>query len=66
LVHVGLGEVDRALDYLEQAYRVRDPFLFHVPFVPLYGPLDADPRFHGILDRVPMKSSPRRPRASAE
>ena len=54
VLHIGLGETDRALEYLEEAYRVRDPILFHVPFVPLFAPLHADPRFRALIDRVPV------------
>jgi serine/threonine-protein kinase len=60
VIHVGLRDDDRALDYLEQAYRVRDPILFHVLRVPLFTPLHAQPRFRAVIDRVPVLSSARR------
>ena len=53
VLHLGLGEVGRALDYLEAASRVRDPILFHVSRVPIFAPVFGEPRFVGLMDRVP-------------
>jgi TolB-like protein len=53
VLHLGLREVDRALDYLEAASRVRDPILFHVTRVPIFEPLCEEPRFRAVMDRVP-------------
>lgn len=54
VLHLGLGETDRAIEYLEEAYRVRDPILFHVPLVPLFAPLHGDPRYRALIERVPV------------
>ncbi|HSL22696.1 MAG TPA: winged helix-turn-helix domain-containing protein [Vicinamibacterales bacterium] len=54
VLHIGLAEYDRALDHLEEAYRVRDPILFHVPRVPIFAPLAAEPRFCAVMGRVPV------------
>jgi hypothetical protein len=53
VLHIGLREFDRALDYLEAAGRVRDPILFHVTRVPIFEPLFHEPRFRAVVDRVP-------------
>ena len=54
VLHLGLGDTDRALEYLEEAYRVRDPILFHVPLVPIFAPLHDDSRYRALIDRVPV------------
>jgi Flp pilus assembly protein TadD len=54
LVHVGLGENDRALAWLERAHRERVAWLFEggtFNFVPAFDGLRADPRFRDLLVR---------------
>lgn len=53
LLHLGLGENDRALDYLEEAWRARDPILFLVPNTPIFTALHAEPRYRAIIGRLP-------------
>jgi TolB-like protein/Tfp pilus assembly protein PilF len=50
LVHVGLGDRGRALDLLEEAYRLRDFDL--ATWNPRFNVLGADPRFQDIMRRV--------------
>jgi tetratricopeptide (TPR) repeat protein len=57
VLHLGLGEYDRAIDYVEEAYRVRDPILFHMTRVPIFDPLAGDPRFRAVIRRVPTLSA---------
>ena len=50
--YVALGDTDRAIEWIERAYDVRDT---HLPFaraLPLYDPLRSDPRFKAIIDRM--------------
>ncbi len=50
--YLGLGEKDRALTYLEQAYEEQDPALFYLKASPLLDSLLSEPRFQALLRRV--------------
>jgi TolB-like protein/DNA-binding winged helix-turn-helix (wHTH) protein/Tfp pilus assembly protein PilF len=50
--YLGLGDKERALTYLEQAYEERDPALFYLKVGPFFNPLRAEPRFQALLRRV--------------
>jgi hypothetical protein len=50
--YLGLGDKDRALTYLEQAYEEQDPELFYLKVGPLLDPLRSEPRFQALLRRV--------------
>jgi len=50
--YLGLGEKDRALTYLEQAYEEQDPALFYLKASPLLDSLRSEPRFQALLRRV--------------
>jgi TolB-like protein/Tfp pilus assembly protein PilF len=52
LIHSGLGETDRALDFLEQAFEERNPNLISLHYYPFYDNLRAEPRFIALVDRV--------------
>jgi serine/threonine-protein kinase len=52
LLHTALGETDRALDLLENAYEERDPFVLGVPVHTLLAPLRGHPRFETIVTRL--------------
>ena len=60
-VHIGLGENDRALELLEQAYRERSWELVFVRVEPWVDPLRSDPRFQDLLRRVNFP--PKKPRS---
>ena len=47
--YIGLGDLSRALDHLEQAAAGRETDLLFLRVEPIYDPLRADPRFHAIL-----------------
>lgn len=49
LLHVALGESDKALDWLQRAVDQRDPMSSALGIEPLYRPLHNDPRFHRLL-----------------
>jgi TolB-like protein/Flp pilus assembly protein TadD len=51
LVHAGLGQWDRALDWLRHAYDVRDVHLIWLPTDPKWDPLRSDASFQRLLDR---------------
>ncbi len=59
LVYLGLGQKDRALDYLEKAVQIRDPAMIvqvHVSVDPIFAPLRGDPRFSRILESIGLKT----------
>ena len=55
--YLGLGDKDRALTYLEQAYEEQDPALFYLKVVPFYDPLRSEPRFQDLLRRVNLSEA---------
>lgn len=57
-VYAGLGERDRAFEWLERAYRERDPMLFWLRAVPVFEPLRQDPRFDEMLHRIGVYPRP--------
>jgi eukaryotic-like serine/threonine-protein kinase len=52
IIHIGLGEHDRAIDLLEQAYQARDWQVRMLPVEPLLDPLRSHPRFRVLADKV--------------
>lgn len=52
LVHIGLGNSDRAFDYLDVALRQRSWYLVFLNVDPAFEPLRADPRFRRLLSEV--------------
>lgn len=52
LVHIGLGENQAALDYLEMGAARRDLALATLKVHPAYDPIRSEPRFQALLDRI--------------
>jgi hypothetical protein len=53
IVHLGLGENNEALYWLEQGYRDRDGFNMAVIRVdPFLDPLHGDPRFKALAEKI--------------
>jgi hypothetical protein len=48
-VYVGLGDVGRALDCLEQAVADRDPLVNHLHLDPRFHPLRREPRYQSVV-----------------
>jgi serine/threonine protein kinase/tetratricopeptide (TPR) repeat protein len=61
-IHVGLGEEDRAMEYLEKAYEEHSHWLMYLHMDPGMDSLRSNPRFHGLLRRVGLPL----PHASAQ
>ena len=55
-VHVGLGEQDRALDWLDRAYAERAGGVFGVKGSFLFAPLREHPRFKELLGKMNLAS----------
>jgi tetratricopeptide (TPR) repeat protein len=51
-LYAGLGERDRAFEWLEKAFEERDPMLFWLRSVPYFEPLRTDPRFEEMVCRI--------------
>ena len=52
LVYVGLGETERALELLEQAYQNQAAHLTDVPMDPRFRPLHSEPRYEEIVKGI--------------
>ena len=52
LVHLGLGNNDQALRWLQAAYEERDEWLVMVTPAPCFDPLRPDPRFSALMRKV--------------
>jgi hypothetical protein len=62
LLYTALGDIDRALDTLEDAYEQRDPAVLTVTSVPLFARLRGHPRFEALIERLPAhRGDVRRP-----
>src|SRR6266581_1393372 len=53
IVHLALGEKEKAIDELERAFLERsDPFITFIKVSPLFDPLRGDPRFQALLAKA--------------
>jgi len=52
ILHVGLGNVDRALDWAERAYDERRGWLAYFKVNPMLDPLRNEPRFKSLIDKM--------------
>jgi len=59
VVHLGLCEYDRALDWLETACRQHESPLTAIKVHPIYDPLRGNPRFQQILRQLNFCTEPR-------
>ena len=48
-VHLGLGQQEQALDWLDRAFEVRDVHLILLPADPQWDPVRGDARFVALL-----------------
>ena len=51
-IHTGLGEADRALDYLEQAYETRAGAIYGINGSFLFASLRSQPRFTALISKM--------------
>jgi serine/threonine-protein kinase len=52
VIHLGLGEHDRALALMEQSYQHRDWQVRMLPVEPMFDSLRSHPRFRALLEKV--------------
>jgi serine/threonine-protein kinase len=51
-IHLGLGEIDQALDWTERCFDDRRGWLCYLTVNPLMDPMREHPRFHRIVERM--------------
>jgi len=55
LIYIGVGDPDRAMEWLGKAYDERDHSLVGLKADPAYDPLRAHPKFVGLLQRMNLQ-----------
>jgi len=55
LVHLGLGELDTSVDWLERAVASRSPYAIWLEVKPVYAELRSHPRFAALIHRVGLR-----------
>ena len=51
MVHLGLGELEEAMQWLERGYEARDVHMVFLPIDAKWDPIRSDPRFVRLLER---------------
>jgi serine/threonine protein kinase/Tfp pilus assembly protein PilF len=51
-VHEGLGEIEKAFDFLEKAVDSSDPLVLHIQTYPTFDPLRSHPRYRTLLRKM--------------
>jgi Flp pilus assembly protein TadD len=51
-VYLGLGEKEKALDWLEKAYEDRDPIFWWIDGDQLYDSVRNEPRFQALVQKI--------------
>jgi TolB-like protein/Tfp pilus assembly protein PilF len=53
MIHLGLGEKDQAIDFLEKTYQDRDGYnIAYIKVDPFFDPLRGDPRFEAFVQKI--------------
>jgi adenylate cyclase len=55
VIHIGLGENEEALDWLERSYETRDGWLHWLKVHPVFDPLRSEPRFRRLQEKVGLR-----------
>jgi serine/threonine protein kinase len=55
IIYTGLGDKDRAFDWLTKCVEQRMLIIFHLKSRPLFDPLRADPRYRDLLRRMNLE-----------
>jgi serine/threonine protein kinase/Tfp pilus assembly protein PilF len=55
MIYLGLGNMDRAFEYLEKAYLERESFLATINNLPFFDSLRSDPRFTKLLKKMRLE-----------
>ena len=54
-IHIGLGEFDRAVEWLEKAFRDRDTSISTLKTEPAYDSVRSTPAFRDLLRRLKLE-----------
>jgi len=52
IIYTGLGEKDKALEFLEKAYEEHDHWMYNLKVIPWVKSLRSDPRFTALLEKM--------------
>jgi serine/threonine-protein kinase len=52
MVHIGLGNNEQAIDWLEKAFEARSSHMLYIKQGAQFDPLREDPRFISLIDRM--------------
>ena len=52
ILHVSLGNLDKAFELIEKSYQERDPALVYLQVEPTIDPLRGDPRYGAMLAKM--------------
>ena len=52
IIYIGLGENDKALEWLEKTFEQREGWLTELKVEPMFDSLRSDPRFQDLLERM--------------
>jgi TolB-like protein/Tfp pilus assembly protein PilF len=55
-IHLGLGDVDSAFEWLDRAIDARDQLMMPIKSYPIFDPIRSDPRFAGLLRKMNLDS----------
>jgi hypothetical protein len=56
LIYIGLGDKDRAFEWMEKAYSDRDWAMCCIKVESIFAPIRSDPRFQNIMKRVGLQN----------
>jgi TolB-like protein/Flp pilus assembly protein TadD len=54
-IYIGLGEKDRAFEWLEKAYNERSVWLIYINRSPIYDSIRSDPRYTDLLKKMDLE-----------
>jgi len=57
VLHLGLGNKEKAFEFLDKAFQERSAFLIHIQWDPRFDILHSDPRFAELLRRVGLPTT---------
>jgi TolB-like protein/Flp pilus assembly protein TadD len=55
MVYAGMGDKDRAFEWLDKAFEKRDPSLIYIKVAARMAPLRSDPRYAELLERLRLE-----------
>ena len=56
MLYLGIGDLERAFEWLEKAAEARDVLLCYLKVGPIYEPLRDDPRYVEMLQRIGLSN----------